>query len=92
MFVRYDGDVNLCCGGGGNCGNLNDSSFQDIWNHPVRVTARTRVNTDNPLPMCRNCLTVKQTAGNIASHIPNPELARLGMERFWKKHAVVQAV
>lgn len=92
VFVRYDGDVNLCCGGGGNCGNLNDADFQEIWNHPVRVTARMRVNTGNPLPMCRNCLTVKQTASNIASHIPNPELAKLGMERFGKTDAAVQVL
>jgi MoaA/NifB/PqqE/SkfB family radical SAM enzyme len=92
IFVRYDGEVNLCCGGGGSCGNLNESSFHEVWNHPARVTARQRVNTPDPLPACRACHTVKQTATNISSHIPNPELARLGMERYGQSHRVAAAV
>ncbi|MFP5223708.1 MAG: radical SAM protein [Acidobacteriota bacterium] len=92
LFVRYDGEVNLCCGGGGGCGNLNESSFFDVWNHPARVAARERVNTPDPLPACRACHTVKQTATNISSHIPNPELARLGMERFGQAQALKEAV
>jgi MoaA/NifB/PqqE/SkfB family radical SAM enzyme len=92
IFVRFDGSVNLCCGGGGNCGNLNDSTFFEVWNHPARVKARELVNTPNPLPVCRSCLTVKQTATNIASHIPDPELARLGLERFGKGAGMKVAV
>jgi MoaA/NifB/PqqE/SkfB family radical SAM enzyme len=92
IFVRYDGTVNLCCGGGGSCGNLNESSFFDVWNHPARVKARLLVNTPDPLPACRSCFTVKQTATNISSHIPNPELARLGMERFGKAAGMKEAV
>ncbi|WP_243362578.1 radical SAM protein [Fundidesulfovibrio terrae] len=92
IFVRYDGAVNLCCGGGGNCGNLNDSSFFDVWNHPARVVARERVNSLDPLPACKACHTVKQTATNISSHIPSPELARLGEERYGKGAPLSEAV
>jgi hypothetical protein len=35
---------------------------------------------------------VKQTATNIASHIPDPELARLGLERFGKGAGMKVAV
>ena len=92
IFVRYDGDVNLCCGGGGSCGNLNESTFFEVWNHPARVVAREKVNTLDPLPACKACHTVKQTATNISSHIPSPELARLGEERFGKNAVLSEAV
>jgi MoaA/NifB/PqqE/SkfB family radical SAM enzyme len=82
IFVRYNGDVNLCCGGGGGCGNLNESSFMEVWNHPARIKAREKVNTPNPLPACLKCHTVKQDALNISTHIPDPGLVRLAQERF----------
>lgn len=88
MFVRYTGDVNLCCGGGGNCGNLNDSSFMDVWNHKARVKARELVNTLNPLPACKACHTVKQDSHSLSSHIPDKGLAAQGLERFGHAEAM----
>ncbi|MBI4807311.1 MAG: radical SAM protein [Desulfovibrio sp.] len=92
IFIRYDGSVNLCCGGGGSCGNLNDSTFFEVWNHPARVKARERVNTPDPLPACKACHTVKQTATNISSHIPDANLAKLGIERHGQTEEVKEAV
>lgn len=74
IFVRYTGDVNLCCGGGGSCGNLETMSFAEVWNHPARKKARETVNSANPLPACRNCATNKQQPCLRSTHIPNPDL------------------
>jgi len=87
MFVRYTGDVNLCCGGGGNCGNLNDAGFMEVWNHPARIKARELVNTPNPLPACKACHTVKQDSHHVGTHIPDKRLAALGLERFGNAEA-----
>lgn len=74
MFIRPDGNVNLCCGGGGRCGNLNEMTFTEIWNHPARVHARQRVNTPNPPKKCISCKTVKQTPKDLGTHFNTPAI------------------
>ena len=68
MFLRPNGGVSMCCGGGANCGDLAGGSFTEMWNHPARVNARTRVNTDNPPKPCRRCFTVKQNPNRLDTH------------------------
>lgn len=74
VFIRPDGRVNLCCGGGGGCGNINEMSFEEIWNHPARVHARQRVNTPNPPKKCVSCKTIKQTPMDLGTHFNTPAL------------------
>ena len=80
LFVGADGNCSLCCGGGGTCGNLNETDFMTMWNHPARVIARERVNTDNPPAKCLSCRTIKQDAHNLGSHFPNKDFQRQALE------------
>lgn len=90
LFIGADGNCSLCCGGGGSCGNLNETDFMTMWNHPARVKARERVNTDNPPAKCRSCRTVKQNAHNIGSHFPRKNFQRIAQEMASKE--LVEAV
>ncbi|WP_147821925.1 radical SAM protein [Salidesulfovibrio onnuriiensis] len=80
LFIRPDGRCNLCCGGGGGCGNLNETSFKEMWNHPARVHAREKVNTDTPPKLCLSCKTVKQTPQDIGTHFNNKRLREAALE------------
>jgi MoaA/NifB/PqqE/SkfB family radical SAM enzyme len=68
LFIRPTGQCNLCCGGGGGCGNLSETSFMEMWNHPARVHAREKVNSDNPPKLCLSCKTVKQNSRDLGTH------------------------
>ena len=74
LFIRADGTCSLCCGGGGQAGNLNEMSFEEVWNHPVRVKARQRVNTENPPENCLACRLAKQNAQNLETHFQGTRL------------------
>lgn len=76
MFLWPNGDVSMCCGGGGGCGNLNESSFSRMWNHPARIRARTLVNTPNPPKACQACFANRQRPDVLRTHFTSPELAR----------------
>jgi len=80
LFISSSGSCSLCCGGGGTCGNLNETDFMTMWNHPARVKARQRVNTDNPPAPCRSCRTIKQDAHDLGSHFPNKNFQRKAVE------------
>lgn len=67
VFLWPEGRMSMCCGGGGNTGNLNDADFMEAWNHKARVAARKLVNTKNPPAQCRNCRTKRQNPNVMAS-------------------------
>jgi len=80
LFIRPDGRCNLCCGGGGGCGNLNETSFEEMWNHPARVKARKRVNTNNPPKPCLSCKTIKQCAQDLGTHFNGKKLRQAALQ------------
>ena len=53
-----DGNVYLCCHFMGNeefsYGNLNEKSFEDIWNNPERRRVIDKINLAMCPPVCRN--------------------------------------
>ena len=53
--ITGNGDVMACCMPGTVIGNLNRQSLDEIWNGPAFATFRSRVNSPNPPPACRNC-------------------------------------
>lgn len=68
MFLWPDGRMSMCCGGGGDTGNLNDAAdFMEAWNHKARVAARKLVNSAHPPAQCRNCRTKRQNPNVMAS-------------------------
>uniref|UniRef100_I2Q7J2 Putative Fe-S oxidoreductase n=1 Tax=Desulfovibrio sp. U5L TaxID=596152 RepID=I2Q7J2_9BACT len=80
MFLWPDGSVSMCCGGGGGCGSLADGSFTAMWNHPARVQARTKVNTDNPPKACASCFTNKQQPNRLETHFTDAALRQRAEE------------
>jgi len=81
MFLWPNGSVSMCCGGGGDCGTLaGESPFALMWNHPARVQARTRVNTQQPPKACENCFTNKQHPNRLGTHFTDPALCQRAKE------------
>lgn len=67
MFLWPGGSMSMCCGGGGDTGNLNDATFTEVWNHKTRVAARKLVNTDHPPAQCLACRTRRQDPNVMSS-------------------------
>ena len=67
MFLWPDGAMSMCCGGGGDTGNLNDATFSEAWNHKTRVAARKLVNTKHPPAQCLGCRTRRQNPNIMTS-------------------------
>jgi len=55
VSINEQGDVMPCCATSVVMGNLNDKSFQEIWNGRRYKKLRRTVNTASPLSFCRNC-------------------------------------
>ena len=55
-FIDTDGAVFICHSHGGeNCGNMNDSGFNDIWNSELYQTVRKGFRVDSPCWSCKDC-------------------------------------
>jgi radical SAM protein with 4Fe4S-binding SPASM domain len=52
--VLANGDIKPCCWCRGNIGNLNDASFEDIWNGEKIVELRKNILEGEIHPMCLN--------------------------------------
>lgn len=83
MAVELDGKIGLCCGTQIRRGNIFRDGFAATWNDPFWVRLRQTVNTPDEPPMCRDCTLCKQKPDQVASHIPNAELAA----RMLARHA-----
>jgi MoaA/NifB/PqqE/SkfB family radical SAM enzyme len=92
MFLWPDGKVSMCCGGGGDTGNLATGTFHDMWNHPRRVAARKLVNTAHPPKACKDCYTQKQNPNRIGTHISNQELQKCARQLLAAQDAERAAV
>ncbi|BCS88386.1 radical SAM protein [Pseudodesulfovibrio sediminis] len=66
-FIWPDGRMSMCCGGGGNTGNLNNGEFMDEWNNKARVGARKLINTPHPPAQCKSCRTTRQNPNLTSS-------------------------
>jgi radical SAM protein with 4Fe4S-binding SPASM domain len=53
--ITANGDVMACCMPGTVIGNLNEQNLDEIWNGPKFAAFRSRVNSPDPPPSCRNC-------------------------------------
>jgi radical SAM protein with 4Fe4S-binding SPASM domain len=53
--VNERGEVMPCCATSAVMGDLERSSFSDIWNGPKYQRLRRTVNSPHPLPFCKNC-------------------------------------
>ncbi len=82
LTVNVNGSAAICCGGARPAGNLNELSFDEVWNHPGRVKIRETVNTPNQLEVCNNCRMGKVNPDSLHSHIPNRKLAEQALEEF----------
>ncbi len=82
MFLWPSGSVSMCCGGGGHSGSLAEGDFEQMWNSPARVHARSRVNTDKPPKSCENCFTSKQQPNRAATHFDSVELRKRAEARL----------
>ena len=92
MFLWPDGNVSMCCGGGEPCGNLAEHTFPEMWNHPARVKARTRVNTPNPPKACARCFTKRQNPNRLETHFTDPtQQKRAREERRAEAEPVAEA-
>jgi len=76
MFLWPEGRISMCCGGGGNTGNLNDSEFMEVWNNKARVGARKLVNTPHPPANCLGCRTKRQNP-NVESSLFSGKLKEI---------------
>lgn len=68
MSFNWDGSVNLCCNdfiGEYNCGNIIDSSIEDIWNSPYFNSARKflMLADRSALRPCRGCTAKSHRVG-----------------------------
>ncbi|HEX6882358.1 MAG TPA: radical SAM protein [Planctomycetota bacterium] len=60
-YVAIGGDVRPCCVPDSPVvGNLEQDSFEAIWNGPLYRHMRQRLVCDDPAPICRGCVHVKR--------------------------------
>lgn len=70
FYTEVQGSVNPCCLAGNHIGNLNDSSFEDIWNSGGYFMLREGIVTGNIHTWCKNCLKYdKNNVNKLLSHI-----------------------
>ena len=61
VSVAWNGDVFLCCNVGAKVGNLNETSFQELWNGSAYDRLRKQVNDAHDAPsFCRECAWVNR--------------------------------
>lgn len=60
-MVESDGNVKVCCFDSPYVGNLNDQSFEEIWNGAPLVELRRRFVADDPPDGCKNCFLFMQS-------------------------------
>ncbi|WP_319467444.1 radical SAM/SPASM domain-containing protein [uncultured Pseudodesulfovibrio sp.] len=91
MFLWANGNVSLCCGNGGDTGNLTDMDFDEMWNCKSRVAARKLVNSKNPPAACRNCVTSKQNPNMIGSLFSSAATRKMA-EELLKEREYVESI
>jgi radical SAM protein with 4Fe4S-binding SPASM domain len=69
--IRTNGDVVPCCGSGQNLslGNLNNSSFREIWNGNEFLKLRRGLLAGNPPDYCLNCTSYKTLYGGVVDEL-----------------------
>lgn len=65
LHVNTHGDVQPCCMApfGSSLGNINDASFDDIWNGEEMKRLRVELLEDRPIETCKGCYE-KEKSGN----------------------------
>jgi radical SAM protein with 4Fe4S-binding SPASM domain len=59
MVVNANGNVTPCCPSPMVMGNLNDQTFDEIWNNEQYAYLRRKINTGDEPPECANCTNCK---------------------------------
>ncbi|MGE4385230.1 MAG: radical SAM/SPASM domain-containing protein [Endomicrobiaceae bacterium] len=79
FYTEVQGSVNPCCLAGSHIGNLNNSSFEEIWNSDGYAVLRKGIISGNIHTWCKNCLKYdKNNVNKILSHITfRPETQQL---------------
>lgn len=81
LEVNPLGVSGLCCSFAGSGDNIIESSFEDVWNSPIKRAVRSTVNTDHEMPCCKNCkFGLIMDPNNPASHFGGEAL------EVYKKH------
>lgn len=84
LYVENNGYVKVCCFDVDPIGNLDDQSFDEIWNGPLARELRRSFLEDRPPEGCRNCFIFAsrrasedvfvRPSGAVRSHIDAPGL------------------
>ena len=70
FYTEVQGSVNPCCLAGNHIGNLNNSSFEEIWNSEGYFMLREGIVSGNIHTWCKNCLKYdKNNVNKLLSHI-----------------------
>lgn len=81
LEINPQGLSGLCCSFAGSGDNIIESSFEDVWNSPLKRAVRSTVNTDHEMPCCKNCkFGLMMDPNNPASHFDSEAL------ELYKKH------
>lgn len=59
MVLNANGNIAPCCPSPMTMGNLNDNSFDEIWNNEKYQYLRRKINTDSEPPECAKCTNCK---------------------------------
>jgi MoaA/NifB/PqqE/SkfB family radical SAM enzyme len=59
--ILANGEVKPCCWCKGDIGNLNEETFEEIWNGTKMVELREHILEDKIHPMCKNAPCVYKT-------------------------------
>lgn len=64
LHINTMGDVQPCCMApfGSSLGNINEKSFDEIWNGELMKTARKRLLDDLPLDTCKGCYEKEESS------------------------------
>jgi len=64
LHINTTGDVQPCCMApfGTSLGNINEKSFDEIWNGDLMKDARQRLLKDLPLDTCKGCYEKEQSS------------------------------
>ncbi len=89
FYTEVQGSVNPCCLAGNHIGNLNNNSFEEIWNSPGYYMLREGIITGNIHTWCKNCLKYdKNNVNKILSHITfRPETQKMILKYIFENNS-----
>ena len=88
FYTEVQGSVNPCCLAGDHIGNLNNDTFEAIWNSDGYKMLRQGIVTGNIHNWCKNCLKYdKNNVNKLMAHITfRPETQKMLLEYILKNN------